>query len=83
MGSFPNGFGTPVIVLSDPAPGHVFEASNVYSMNGTGKYLLLVEAFEFGLRWTAVFPLLDRVGARRRLDPLQAEHATPFASAKT
>ena len=80
--SFPNGFDTPVIVLSDSNPGRVFEAANVYSMKGTGQYLLLVEAFDSGSggkryfrSWTA--PALDGTWT-----PLQAEYATPFASAQ-
>jgi endo-1,4-beta-xylanase len=49
IGSFPGGFDTPVIVMQDPTPSRIFEASNVYKMKGT---------------------------------TLQAEYATPFASAK-
>jgi endo-1,4-beta-xylanase len=80
--NFPNGFGEPVIVLSDPNPGRLFEASNVYRMKGTGQYLLLVEAYDSasnGARyfrsWTA--PSLDGAWT-----PLQAEYDAPFASAK-
>jgi endo-1,4-beta-xylanase len=82
VGSFPNGFGTPVIVLSEQPAGRLFEACNVYSMKGTGKYLLLVEAYDgasggrrYFRSWTA--SALDGTWA-----PLQAEYATPFASAK-
>lgn len=79
--NFPNGFDTPVIALSDPSAGRLFEACNVYSMKGTGQYLLLVEAFDSGSggrryfrSWTA--PSLDGTWT-----PLQAEYSTPFASA--
>jgi endo-1,4-beta-xylanase len=81
ISSFPNGFDTPVIVLSDPSPGRLFEACNVYSMKGTGQYLLLIEAFDsnsggrrYFRSWTA--PTLDGTWT-----PLQAEYSTPFASA--
>jgi endo-1,4-beta-xylanase len=82
IGSFPNGFGTPVIVMSDPSPGRLFEACNVYRMRGTGQYLLLIEAFDsnsggkrYFRSWTA--PTLDG-----NWTPLQAEFATPFASTR-
>jgi endo-1,4-beta-xylanase len=82
IGSFPSGFGTPVIVMTDTPAGRLFEASNVYSMKGTGQYLLLVEAYDsnsggrrYFRSWTA--PALDGTWT-----PLQAEFATPFASAK-
>jgi endo-1,4-beta-xylanase len=41
---FPNGFGNTVIVLSDPNRFRVFEASNVYRVEHSHSYLLLVEA---------------------------------------
>jgi hypothetical protein len=41
---FPNGFGNTVIALSDPNRFAVFEASNVYRVEHTNTYLLLVEA---------------------------------------
>jgi endo-1,4-beta-xylanase len=41
---FPNGFGNTVIALSDPNRFRVFEASNVYRVERTHSYLLLVEA---------------------------------------
>jgi endo-1,4-beta-xylanase len=42
---FPNGFDDPVIALSDPNRFALFEASNVYRIEHTHTYLLLVEAF--------------------------------------
>ncbi|KAJ1551547.1 hypothetical protein HK096_008632 [Nowakowskiella sp. JEL0078] len=42
--SFPNGFSQPVIALSDSNKFNLFEASNMYHVKGTGKYLLIVEA---------------------------------------
>ncbi|HEY5283083.1 MAG TPA: non-reducing end alpha-L-arabinofuranosidase family hydrolase [Polyangia bacterium] len=43
---FPRGFDTPVVVMEDPEAGRLFEACNVYKMNGTNTYLALVEAFD-------------------------------------
>jgi endo-1,4-beta-xylanase len=43
---FPNGFGEPAVVLEDANAGRVFEASNVYKLNGTNQYLAIIEAFD-------------------------------------
>ncbi|WP_432499083.1 non-reducing end alpha-L-arabinofuranosidase family hydrolase [Kineococcus gypseus] len=51
---FPNGYDDEptVIALSDPDQNRLFEASNVYRIEGTGKYLLLHEAIGTdGRRW--------------------------------
>ncbi len=42
IGNFPNGFNTPVIVASS-TEFNMFEADNVYSVEGTGEYLANVE----------------------------------------
>ncbi|WP_437834487.1 non-reducing end alpha-L-arabinofuranosidase family hydrolase [Sorangium sp. So ce1153] len=73
--SFPNGFGTPVIALSDSRFA-LFEAANVYKMKGTDKYLLIHEAIGDGRyfrSWTA-----DRLDGA--WTPLAATQANPFAS---
>lgn len=46
IGQFPNGFGDPVVALQDATAGRLFEASNVYKMDGTSQYLALIEAFD-------------------------------------
>lgn len=43
---FPNGFGEPVVVMQDANAGRLFEASNVYKLNGKAQYLALIEAFD-------------------------------------
>jgi hypothetical protein len=44
VADFPNGFGNTVIAVSDANRFRVFEASNVYRVEGTHSFLLLVEA---------------------------------------
>ncbi|HKT02296.1 MAG TPA: non-reducing end alpha-L-arabinofuranosidase family hydrolase, partial [Rugosimonospora sp.] len=76
VADFPNGFGNTVIALSDPNRFALFEASNVYKVEGTDSYLLLVEAFgahgRYFRSWTST-----------RLDgtwtPLADSDANPFA----
>jgi endo-1,4-beta-xylanase len=52
VADFPNGFGNTVIALSDPNRFSVFEASNVYRVEHTHTFLLLVEAIgSDGHRW--------------------------------
>jgi len=46
LGEFPQGFNEPVVVLEDSNAGRIFEASNVYKLTGTNRYLALVEAFD-------------------------------------
>jgi endo-1,4-beta-xylanase len=46
IADFPNGFGDPVVALEDANAGRLFEASNVYKMNGTNQYLALIESFD-------------------------------------
>jgi hypothetical protein len=54
IGNFPNfsGFET---VMQEPTAGLLFEASNVYKVDGTNKYLLLVEATDprYFRSWTS------------------------------
>jgi hypothetical protein len=54
IGNFPN-FSGYETVMSDPVVGKLFEASNVYKVEGTNKYLLLVEAYgpRYFRAWTS------------------------------
>jgi len=63
-------------VMSDPEPGRLFEASNVYKVEGTGKYLLMVEAYgpRYFRSWTATS--LDGPWT-----PLADQQSAPFAGA--
>ena len=61
--NFPN-FSGYEVVMSEPSPGLLFEASNVYKVEGTSKYLLLVEAY--GPRYFLVYVwFLEAYPARR------------------
>ena len=54
IGNFPN-FSGYEVVMADPVAGKLFEASNVYKVEGTNKYLLLVEAYgpRYFRSWTS------------------------------
>jgi endo-1,4-beta-xylanase len=52
---FPYGFDTPVVVMQDAEAGRLFEACNVYKIDGTGKYLALIEAFDGTSNWQRYF----------------------------
>ncbi|HEY8974939.1 MAG TPA: non-reducing end alpha-L-arabinofuranosidase family hydrolase, partial [Burkholderiaceae bacterium] len=71
--NFPN-FSGYETVMSDPMPGRLFEASNVYKVQGSGKYLLLVEAYgpRYFRSWTAAS--LDGPWT-----PLADQQSAPFA----
>ena len=43
IGNFPNGFSDPVIVYSESNEDNLFEADNVYTVEGTGQYLANIE----------------------------------------
>lgn len=64
------------IVMAEPSPGLLFEASNVYKVDGTNKYLLLVEAYgpRYFRSWTS--ESLDGPWT-----PLAATQQEPFAGA--
>jgi endo-1,4-beta-xylanase len=79
---FPNGFADPVVVMEDANAGRMFEASNVYKMNGTGQYLAIIEAFDqtsdnhrYFRSWIA--DSLDGTWL-----PWQASGSFPFAGAR-
>ncbi|BBC30245.1 Glycosyl hydrolase family 62 [Streptomyces graminofaciens] len=64
LGEFPNGFRETAIVLSEPNRFDLFEASNVYRIGDSGKYLLLVEALATKSDWRRYFRAwtADRLG---------------------
>ena len=81
IGNFPGGGGSYSVVMEDATADHLFEASNVYKIGGTGKYLALIEAFDsdsmgrrFFRSWTA--DTLDGTWTA-----LADTYRVPFASA--
>lgn len=81
LAKFPYGWSDPVVVLEDAEAGRVFEASNVYKIAGTGKYLALIEAFDK----TSTYRRYFRSWTADRLEgpwiALHDDAASPFAGA--
>jgi len=75
IGNFPN-FSGYEVVMRDSQVGRLFEASNVYKVDGTNKYLLLVEAYgpRYFRSWTSTS--LDGPWT-----PLADTQSNPFAGA--
>ena len=73
IGRFPSAFSDAKVIMSDTA-ANLFEASNVFKVKGTNKYLLLVEAYgpRYFRSWTSTS--LDGPWA-----PLAATQQQPFA----
>jgi endo-1,4-beta-xylanase len=80
VAQFPAGFGDPVIVLQDANPYHLFEASNVYKLTGTSKYLALVEAFDADSNYHRYFRSWTADTLDGDWTPLADSYAMPFAS---
>jgi hypothetical protein len=72
IGNFPS-FSGYDIIMSEPQPGLLFEASNVYKIQGMNEYLLLVEAYgpRYFRSWTAS-------SLEGPWSPLAATQANPF-----
>jgi endo-1,4-beta-xylanase len=78
VANFPNGFGDPVIVLTDSRFA-LFEASNVYKLQGQNKYLLLVEAI--GSDGKRYFRSWTTTALDGSWTPLANTEANPFSRA--
>jgi hypothetical protein len=46
IAGFPGGFDTPVVVMEEAEAGRLYEACNVYKLQGKREYLALIEAFD-------------------------------------
>jgi endo-1,4-beta-xylanase len=79
---FPNGFGDPVVVMQDANAGRMFEASNVYKMNGTGQYLALIESFDQTSNNRRYFRSWIADSLEGTWLPWQASGSFPFAGAR-
>jgi endo-1,4-beta-xylanase len=80
VGDFPDRFDAPVIVMQDANPYHLFEASNVYKLTGTSKYLALVEAFDADSSYHRYFRSWTADTLDGAWTPLADTYANPFAS---
>ncbi|TRO59183.1 non-reducing end alpha-L-arabinofuranosidase family hydrolase [Streptomyces sp. IB201691-2A2] len=79
LGQFPNGFTNTVIAAQDSNKYALFEASNVYKVQGSNQYLLLVEAIgSDGRRYFRSWTAGSLAGS---WTPLAASESTPFARA--
>ncbi|MHB9856779.1 non-reducing end alpha-L-arabinofuranosidase family hydrolase [Streptomyces sp. YIM S03343] len=79
VGQFPNGFTNTVIAAQDSNRYALFEASNVYKVQGSNQYLLLVEAVgSDGRRYFRSWTSGSLAGS---WTPLAASENTPFARA--
>jgi endo-1,4-beta-xylanase len=76
---FPRGFGEPVVVLEDAEAGRLFEACNVYKVNGTNKYLALIEAFDKTSSWRRYFRSWTAESLEGPWTVLHDDAAAPFA----
>ncbi|TDD81088.1 glycoside hydrolase [Actinomadura darangshiensis] len=79
VSDFPNGFSEPVIALQDSNRYALFEASNVYRVQGTNQYLLIVEAI--GGDGRRYFRSWTSAGIAGSWTPLAASEGNPFARA--
>jgi hypothetical protein len=82
LGSFPSGFGDPVIVMQDSDAGRLFEAANVYKVDGTDKYLALIEAYDSTSNWRRYFRSWTATSLEGPWTVLHDTAAAPFAGNK-
>lgn len=79
LGNFPNGMTNTVIAMQDANRNNLFEASNVYKVQGSNQYLLLVEAIgSDGRRYFRSWTSSSITGS---WTPLAASESNPFARA--
>jgi endo-1,4-beta-xylanase len=76
VANFPNGMGNTAIAASDPNPYNLFEASNVYRVQGQNQYLLIVEAIGSQGRYFRSWTSSSLAGS---WTPLAATESNPFA----
>lgn len=77
--NFPGGFGAPEIVMQDADAGRLYEACNVYRVQGTGQYLALIEAFDSTSNWRRYFRSWTATSLDGPWVPLQDSGSAPFA----
>jgi endo-1,4-beta-xylanase len=81
LASFPNGMTNTVIAMQDSNRNNLFEASNVYKVQGANQYLLLVEAIgSDGRRYFRSWTSTSIAGTWNQL---AATESNPFARSNT
>jgi endo-1,4-beta-xylanase len=80
VANFPSGFDNTVVVMKDANADHLFEASNVYRMKDTGKYLAIIEAFDSTSSYKRYFRSWTADALDGTWTPLQDTFSAPFAS---
>ena len=81
IGDFPRGFAEPEVVMQDAEAGRLFEASNVYKVQGSQQYLALIESFDSTSNWRRYFRSFTATSLDGPWTPLQDSGSAPFASA--
>jgi len=79
VSSFPYKFSTPVVVMDDATAGRLFEACNVYKIDGTNKYLAMIEAFDDTSGWHRYFRSWIADSLDGPWSILNDDGSTPFA----
>jgi endo-1,4-beta-xylanase len=76
---FPHGWSDPVVVMEDAEAGRLYEACNVYKVNGTNKYLALIEAFDSSSNWRRYFRSWTAESLEGPWTAMHETGAAPFA----
>ena len=79
VAQFPYGFSDPVVLLEDAEAGRVFEACNVYKINGANTYLALIEAFDATSNGHRYFRSWTAASLEGPWAPLHNDGQSPFA----